>query len=101
MTAPPPDTADVIYVIYVTETVLADAVEKKVVNLLHISMRLRIELRAVGVDGDLGFGVRSPSGSSATGLVGPAAASCIRCLAAAGDLRSHNASSNAGPSPSA
>ena len=50
--APPDDTADVIHV---TEAVLADAIDKKVVNLLHISMRLRIELRRGGVDSDLGF----------------------------------------------
>jgi hypothetical protein len=50
--APPPDTADVIHV---SEAVLADAIEKKVVNLLHISMRIRVELRPGGLDSDLGF----------------------------------------------
>jgi UDP-MurNAc hydroxylase len=50
--APPDDTADVIHV---TEAVLADAIDKKIVNLLHISLRLRIELRKGGVDSDLGF----------------------------------------------
>jgi UDP-MurNAc hydroxylase len=49
---PPTDTADVIHV---AEAVLADAIEKRIVNLLHISLRLRIELRAGGVDSDLGF----------------------------------------------
>ena len=50
--APPPENADVIHV---SEAVLADAIDKRVVNLIHISLRLRVELRPGGVDADLAF----------------------------------------------
>jgi len=49
---PPADTADVIHV---SEAVLAQAIDDKVVNLVHISLRLRIELMPGGIDSDLGF----------------------------------------------
>lgn len=49
---PPPDVASVITV---PEGVLARAIADKVVNLIHISLRLRVELRPGGVDADLGF----------------------------------------------
>jgi UDP-MurNAc hydroxylase len=49
---PPPDVASVITV---PEGVLAQAIADKVVNLVHISLRLRVELRPGGVDADLGF----------------------------------------------
>lgn len=49
---PPADSANVIHV---TEAILADAIDKKIVNLLHISLRLRIELAPGGVDSDLAF----------------------------------------------
>ena len=42
-------------VIHVSEAVLADAIDKKIVNLIHISLRLRVELRPGGVDADLAF----------------------------------------------
>jgi hypothetical protein len=49
---PPPDVASVITA---PEGVLAQAIADKVVNLVHISLRLRVELRPGGVDADLGF----------------------------------------------
>lgn len=49
---PPADAANVIHV---SEAVLADAIEKRIVNLIHISLRLRVELRPGGVDADLAF----------------------------------------------
>jgi UDP-MurNAc hydroxylase len=49
---PPADTANVIHV---SEAVLADAIEKKIVNLIHISLRLRVDLRPGGLDADLAF----------------------------------------------
>jgi UDP-MurNAc hydroxylase len=52
LAAAPADSANVIHV---REGVLADAIAKKVVNLLHISLRLEIELRRGGLDTDLGF----------------------------------------------
>jgi hypothetical protein len=50
--APPADNASVIHV---SEAVLAQAIRDKVVNLIHISLRLRIELAPGGIDSDLGF----------------------------------------------
>jgi hypothetical protein len=52
MASSPTDAANVIHV---SEAVLADAIEKKIVNLIHISLRLRVELRPGGVDSDLAF----------------------------------------------
>jgi hypothetical protein len=52
MASAPGDAANVIHV---SEAVLADAIEKKIVNLIHISLRLRVELRPGGVDSDLAF----------------------------------------------
>jgi UDP-MurNAc hydroxylase len=49
---PPADAASVIHV---SEAVLADAVRDKVVNLIHISLRLRVELQPGGIDSDLAF----------------------------------------------
>jgi hypothetical protein len=46
---------DVASVITTPEALLADAIDKHVVNLLHISLRLRIDLRPGGVDTDLAF----------------------------------------------
>jgi UDP-MurNAc hydroxylase len=42
-------------IVRVPEAVLADAVGKDLVNLIHISMRMRVELRPGGVDTDLAF----------------------------------------------
>jgi UDP-MurNAc hydroxylase len=42
-------------IVRVPEAVLADAVDKDLVNLIHISMRMRVELRPGGVDTDLAF----------------------------------------------
>ena len=50
--APPDDAASVIEV---AEGVLADAIASKVVNLIHISLRLRVHLRPGGVATDLTF----------------------------------------------
>ena len=50
--APPDDAASVVHV---SEAVLADAVRDKIVNLIHISLRLRVDLRPGGVDSDLAF----------------------------------------------
>ena len=47
--------ADAASVITVPEGVLAQAIADKVVNLIHISLRLRVELRPGGLDADLGF----------------------------------------------
>ncbi|MCU1484934.1 MAG: Zn-dependent hydrolase of the beta-lactamase fold [Actinomycetia bacterium] len=47
--------ADAASVITVPEGVLAQAIADKVVNLIHISLRLQVELRPGGVDADLGF----------------------------------------------
>lgn len=49
---PADDTASVISV---PEGVLAPAIADRVVNLIHISFRLRVELRPGGIDSDLGF----------------------------------------------
>jgi UDP-MurNAc hydroxylase len=46
---------DVASLITVPEGVLAQAIADEVVNLIHISLRLRVELRPGGVDSDLGF----------------------------------------------
>src|SRR5690606_9276985 len=59
--AEPP--ADAASVISVPEGVLAPAIADKVVNLIHISFRLRVDLRPGGVDADLGFwGLRTMGG---------------------------------------
>ena len=50
--APPDGHASIVRV---PEAVLADAVEKHLVNLIHISMRVRVELRPGGVNTDLAF----------------------------------------------
>lgn len=50
--APPADRASVTTA---PEAVLADAIEKKIVNLIHISMRMRVQLAAGGVRSDLAF----------------------------------------------
>jgi UDP-MurNAc hydroxylase len=47
--------ADAASVIRVDEAVLADAVRDRIVNLIHISLRVRIDLRPAGVDSDLAF----------------------------------------------
>ena len=52
-TAEPP--ADAASIIRVPEGVLADAIDKRVVNLIHISLRLRVHLRRGGLDTDLAF----------------------------------------------
>ena len=52
-TATPP--VDAASVVRVPEGVLADAIDKKVVNLIHISLRLRVHLRPGGLDTDLAF----------------------------------------------
>ena len=49
---PPADCASIIEV---PEGVMADAIEKRIVNFIHISMRLRVELRPGGVHVDLPF----------------------------------------------
>jgi UDP-MurNAc hydroxylase len=51
-TTPPPDAASIVRV---SEAVLADAIRDKIANLIHVSLRLRIELRPGGVDSDLAF----------------------------------------------
>lgn len=51
--ATPP--ADAASIIHVDEAVLADAIRDRIVNLIHISLRLRVELRPGGVDSDLAF----------------------------------------------
>jgi UDP-MurNAc hydroxylase len=48
----PTETASVIHV---GEAVLADAIRDRIVNLIHISLRLRVELQPGGVDSDLAF----------------------------------------------
>jgi UDP-MurNAc hydroxylase len=42
-------------IVRVPEAVLADAIEKDLVNLIHISMRVQVELRPAGVGTDLAF----------------------------------------------
>jgi UDP-MurNAc hydroxylase len=49
---PPKDNASVIHV---SEAVLADALGSRTVNLIHISLRLRVDLAPGGVDSDLAF----------------------------------------------
>jgi hypothetical protein len=49
---PPADNASVVHV---SEAVLAEAIANKVVNLIHISLRLRVDLAPGGVDSDLAF----------------------------------------------
>lgn len=48
----PEDRADVIHI---DEGVLADAIDKRILHMVHGSMRIRTELRAGGVSDDLGF----------------------------------------------
>src|SRR4029453_4955197 len=50
--APPAENASVVHL---EEGVLAEAIRNKVVNLIHISLRLRVELAPGGVDSDLAF----------------------------------------------
>ena len=50
--SPPAECASVIDI---PEGVLADAIEKRIVNFIHISMRLRVDLRPGGVHVDLPF----------------------------------------------
>jgi UDP-MurNAc hydroxylase len=52
LSEPPPDTASIVTV---NEGVLADAIAKRLVHVVHGSMRIRIHLRAGGVGDDLMF----------------------------------------------
>jgi hypothetical protein len=52
LSAPPPDTASIVTV---NEAVLADAIEKRLVHVVHGSMRIRVHLRPGGVADDLMF----------------------------------------------
>jgi hypothetical protein len=52
LSEPPPDTASIVTV---NEGVLADAIAKRLVHVVHGSMRIRIHLRAGGVSDDLMF----------------------------------------------
>jgi UDP-MurNAc hydroxylase len=52
LSAPPPDTASIVTV---SEAVLADAIEKRLVHVVHGSMRIRVHLRPGGAGDDLTF----------------------------------------------
>jgi UDP-MurNAc hydroxylase len=52
LSAPPPETASIVTV---NEAVLADAIEKRLVHVVHGSMRIRVHLRPGGVADDLMF----------------------------------------------
>ncbi len=52
LSAPPPDTASIVTV---NEGVLADAIAKRLVHVVHGSMRIRVHLRPGGVGDDLTF----------------------------------------------
>jgi hypothetical protein len=52
LSAPPPDTASIVDV---NEAVLADAIAKRLVHVVHGSMRIRVHLRAGGAGDDLTF----------------------------------------------
>jgi hypothetical protein len=52
LSAPPPDTASIVTV---NEAVLADAIAKRLVHVVHGSMRIRVHLRAGGAGDDLTF----------------------------------------------
>ena len=52
LSAPPPDTASIVTV---NEAVLADAIDKHLVHVVHGSMRIRVHLRAGGAGDDLTF----------------------------------------------
>jgi UDP-MurNAc hydroxylase len=52
LSAPPPDTASVVTV---NEAVLADAIEKRLIHVVHGSMRIQVHVRAGGVGDDLMF----------------------------------------------
>ena len=52
LSAPPPDTASIVTV---NEAVLADAISKRLVHVVHGSMRIRVHLRAGGAGDDLTF----------------------------------------------
>ena len=52
LSSPPPDTASIVTV---NEAVLADAIAKRLVHVVHGSMRIRVHLRAGGAGDDLTF----------------------------------------------
>jgi len=52
LSAPPPDTASIVTV---NEAVLADAIDKRLVHVVHGSMRIRVHLRPGGAGDDLTF----------------------------------------------
>jgi hypothetical protein len=52
LSAPPPDTASIVTV---NEAVLADAITKRLVHVVHGSMRIRVHLRPGGAGDDLTF----------------------------------------------
>jgi hypothetical protein len=52
LSAPPPDTASIVTV---NEAVLADAISKRLVHVVHGSMRIRVHLRPGGAGDDLTF----------------------------------------------
>jgi hypothetical protein len=52
LSSPPPDTASIVTV---NEGVLADAIAKRLVHVVHGSMRIRVHLRSGGVGDDLMF----------------------------------------------
>ena len=52
LSAPPPDTASIVTV---NEAVLADAIAKRLVHVVHGSMRIRVHVRPGGAGDDLTF----------------------------------------------
>jgi UDP-MurNAc hydroxylase len=52
LSAPPPDTASIVRV---NEAMLADAIEKRLVHVVHGSMRIAVHLRAGGAGDDITF----------------------------------------------
>jgi hypothetical protein len=52
LSAPPPDTASIVTV---NEAVLADAIAKRLVHVVHGSMRIAVHLRAGGAGDDITF----------------------------------------------